>query len=156
MCFGTLVDIGRFTFPQIGPRYLDAAALANMTANLTGFTLCFGTVPIINPFLFLTYFRQLSGMCTAIDTLSSQAFGARFFHKVGLFAQRGALLLSLFTIPVAYIWLQTPFFLSYLGIDEETADLSGVYVRILILGMWPAFMAEVSRRYLQVCIFDRF
>ena len=59
-----------------GATYHGAATLGTMTVNVTGYSLCFG------------------GM-SALDTLASQAFGAQNFPLVGVWAQRGALMLAI-------------------------------------------------------------
>ena len=51
---------------------LAASALGNMFANATGFSITYGA-------------------CSAVDTLSSQAFGANNLARVGYISQRGML-----------------------------------------------------------------
>eukprot|EP00047_Mylnosiga_fluctuans_P017283 m.60206 g.60206 ORF g.60206 m.60206 type:complete len:579 (-) comp7013_c0_seq1:425-2161(-) len=115
---------------HLGEGYLGAAALANMTANLTGFSVGLG-------------------LATALDTLCTQAYGAKNYMLTGLHCQRAMVILSLICFPLALIWSQTKLFLEMLGIPSEQAALSGSYTRILIIGMWPWFMFECYRRYLQ-------
>ena len=55
--------------------FMDATALAVMFMNLTGTSIGFG-------------------MASAMDTLCSQAFGAKVTHKMGTYLQTGALILA--------------------------------------------------------------
>jgi Na+-driven multidrug efflux pump len=50
-------------------------------SNITGYSLAFG-------------------MCSALDTLISQAYGAKRYELMGLQAQRAAVILTLFSIPI--------------------------------------------------------
>ena len=58
-----------------------AATIGLMFVNVTGISLCFG------------------GM-SSLDTLCSQAFGARNFHLVGTWAQRATLMLTFIMCPI--------------------------------------------------------
>jgi MATE family multidrug resistance protein len=84
--FLTASYVGR----NFGSVYLDGYTLANLTGNL--FTL-----------------SLLSGLYSAADTLSPQAFGAGNYREVGLYAIRGFLGSMIILIPVnvvLLIWMQ--------------------------------------------------
>ena len=53
------------------------------------------------------------GFCAALDTLISQAYGAKLYSNIGLHVQRAIVILSLFAIPVGFIWLSTERILKY-------------------------------------------
>jgi MATE family multidrug resistance protein len=108
--FTSVLFVGR-----LGADYLGAAALANMLSNLTGYSVGFGAT-------------------TALDALCSQAYGARSFKLVGRHTQRAMLILSLATIPVAFIWWQTGTILGWMGVEARICDLADDYTRILIGG----------------------
>ena len=55
------------------------------TSNRTGFSLAYG-------------------LCSALDTLISQAYGAKAYRLTGVYAQRAAFILTLSSIPVAALW----------------------------------------------------
>jgi Na+-driven multidrug efflux pump len=69
---------------------------------------------------------------------------------MGLHTQRAMLILTLFAVPVAFIWAQTEWILvNVLGIDSGIAALAGQWARILIIGLWPNLMFDVLKRFLQ-------
>lgn len=89
-------------------------------------------------------------MCTALDALISQAYGAREYLLMGLHTQRAMVILSLFAVPVAAIWAQTEWVLhAGLGIDAHVAALAGQWAWLLMIGLWPTLMYEVLKRFLQ-------
>lgn len=49
-------------------------------------------------------FSLAYGLCSALDTLISQAYGAKAYRLTGLYAQRAAVILTLSSIPVAALW----------------------------------------------------
>jgi len=112
------------------PAYMGAASLAVMLANATGFSVGLG-------------------MAMGLDTLCSQAFGAKQYKLVGLYCQRAALILTLLCFPIALVWLQAEKVLKLMGVEDEIAAMSLKYIMCLIPGMWPNLMFEIIKRYLQ-------
>ena len=70
----SIVLVGQIQDAQT-EEFMDATALAVMFMNLTGTSIGFG-------------------MASAMDTLCSQAFGAKVTHKMGTYLQTGALILA--------------------------------------------------------------
>jgi len=101
-----------------------------MTANITGYAV-------------------YRGLATALDTLCAQAYGSGHKTLVGLHMQRMVCLLWMVTIPVGLIWFSSPWILSMIVPEKETARMAGLYLRILLLGApgWSAF--EVGKRFVQ-------
>eukprot|EP00128_Syssomonas_multiformis_P014961 Colp12_sorted_trinity150504_noHs@14191 len=64
-----------------GQLYLDASALATMFSNVTGLSIGFG-------------------LTTALDTLASQANGAKNYKLIGVYVQRGLLIIALACVPI--------------------------------------------------------
>ena len=127
--FSSMLFVGR-----LGKEYLGAAALAQMLANLTGFSIG-------------------QGATTALDALCSQAYGAKSYALVGRHAQRAMVMLTIACVPVAFIWWQTGRMLGWMGVGPLICDLAERYTRVLIGGMWANFQFECLRRYLQAqCI----
>lgn len=123
--FTSVLFLGR-----LGAEYMGAAAIGNMLANLFGFSIG-------------------SGATSALDALCSQAYGARSYLLVGRHTQRAMAALTMCCFPISLIWLNTATILSWMGIEEVICELAGEFVFILVIGMWPAFMFECLRRYLQ-------
>jgi MATE family multidrug resistance protein len=110
--------------------YLAGSALGSMVFNTLGLTIGIG-------------------LSMSLETLCSQAFGAREFLLVGLQCQRVIVILTLFCVPVLIAWLFTAPLLIALGIPTRIAQLSHVWVRYLAVGMWPRVVWEALIRYLQ-------
>jgi len=125
----TMIFVGRLG----EAKYLGAATVGNMLCNITGYSLAFG-------------------LCSALDTLVSQAFGAKEYGLVGLHAQRAAVILTIFAIPVGLIWWETDWFVyNVMGIDKEISYFAGQWARWILLGLWPTLMFQVLRKLLQGC-----
>eukprot|EP01041_Mallomonas_annulata_P007785 gene7785-15924_t len=125
--FVTILFVGRME----SPIYIAAATLGIMICNMSGYSLAIG-------------------MCSALDTLVSQAYGAKAYRLMGLHCQRAMAILSLGSILVALIWFQTESILfNLVGIDKETSILAGKWTQILSVGLWPSLMFEVLRKFLQ-------
>ena len=101
-----------------------------MTANVTG--LC-----------------VYEGLATCLDTLTSQAYGNGKKQLVGLHIQRMCALMTVATIPIAAIWLSSPWFLPHLVPEKEVAALAGRFMQIYLLGApgWGFF--EAAKRFTQ-------
>jgi len=124
--FCSLIFIGKY-----GPNYLGAATIGNMICNVSGYSLGIG-------------------MCSALDTLISQAYGAKAYHLIGLNCQRMIAILTICCIPAAILWSQTEYILTrILFMDKEISKLAGEWSTVLIAGLWPSLMFEVLRKYLQ-------
>jgi Na+-driven multidrug efflux pump len=114
-----------------GDEYMGAVALGGMLCNVTGYSLSYG-------------------MCTALDALISQAYGAQEYRLLGLHTQRAMVILTLFSIPVGFIWWKTTWLLiNVLGIDPLIADLAGQWAHVLIIGLWPSLIFEILKKFLQ-------
>lgn len=123
----TMIFVGRLG----EAKYLGAATLGNMLCNITGYSLAFG-------------------LCSALDTLIAQAYGAKAYYLMGLHAQRAAIIMTLFSIPVAVVWWETDWIIyNLMGIDKEIARLAGYWARWILLGLWPTLMFQVLRKLLQ-------
>ena len=117
------------------PEYLGAATLGNMMCNVTGFSLAFG-------------------FCSALDTLLSQANGAKLYRLMGLQSQRGMVMLTIASLPVGLIWfyLTEPTLHYGLGIEPQTAKLAGLWAKVITTGLWPSLMSAVLKKFLQACL----
>lgn len=55
-------------------------------------------------FINTTGFAVCIGLVTAMDTLTSQAYGAKNFRLLGLISQRAALIITICCVPVSVLW----------------------------------------------------
>ena len=83
----------------------------------------------------ITGYSVMWGMCTALDALLSQAYGAKSYSLLGLHAQRAMVMFTVASIPIAAIWSQTDKVLYHLlAVDKEISHLACVWAKILTLG----------------------
>ncbi|KNC47512.1 solute carrier family 47 [Thecamonas trahens ATCC 50062] len=107
---------------------LAGAALGTMFVNVTGMSLGFG-------------------LATALDTLCSQAVGARKLALVGVLAQRGALVLMAFAaVVILGLWIHAERILLALGQGAPQAAVAGRYIRYLIPSLPALLLVEVLKK----------
>ncbi|KAH6693746.1 multidrug and toxin extrusion protein 2 [Plectosphaerella plurivora] len=119
-----------FAVGHLGKSELGAVSLSIMTANVTGYAV-------------------FMGMATALDTLCPQAYGSDKKLHVGLYFQKMLVLLWLLTIPIGILWVNAGRILGMMVPDRETADLAGVYLRILLCGAPGIAAFESGKRFVQ-------
>jgi MATE family multidrug resistance protein len=119
-----------FTVGHIGKIELGAVSLGSMTANITGYAV-------------------YHGLATSLDTLCSQAYGSGRKKLVGLQLQRMVFFLWVITIPIAAIWLAGGRILAVIVPEKETAELAGLYLKVLVFGAPGYALFESAKRYVQ-------
>uniref|UniRef100_A0A0D9XIS6 Protein DETOXIFICATION n=1 Tax=Leersia perrieri TaxID=77586 RepID=A0A0D9XIS6_9ORYZ len=115
---------------HLGELPLAGASLATSLANVTGFSL-------------------LSGMATAMDTLCGQAYGARQYHLLGVYAHRAMVVLAAACVPIAAVWASAGKILLLLGQDAAIAAEAGAYARWLIPSLAAYVPLQCHVRFLQ-------
>ena len=119
---------------------LDAAGLSVSIINISGIT-------------------AAVGLGTAIDTLAAQAWGAGNKIAVGIYLQRGILILSLAMIPVYVFWLNMDAVLTYFRQPPSVIVLTAQYMETFSFSLPALFLFLLLQKYLQVqnivypCIF---
>ncbi|KAJ3077748.1 hypothetical protein HK102_004993, partial [Quaeritorhiza haematococci] len=120
-----------FSLGHVGTKELAASALATMYCNVTGFAVGMG-------------------MASALDTLCSQAHtGSTDPHAVGKHLQRAIVCMFFLSIPIAGLWMCTESVLVVFGQDRELAALAALFTKMTIPGLFPYFIYECQKRYLQ-------
>ncbi|KAJ3259966.1 hypothetical protein HK103_001476 [Boothiomyces macroporosus] len=120
-----------FSLGHVGTEYLGAAALSLLLCNVTGLAIS-------------------QGMASALDTLCSQSFtGSNDRFALGKHLQRGLFLALVTCIPISVLWWFTEPVMILLGQKPEVARISGIFSRWMLPGLYPIFVAECLRRYLQ-------
>ncbi|OWZ21801.1 Multidrug/Oligosaccharidyl-lipid/Polysaccharide (MOP) Flippase transporter [Phytophthora megakarya] len=110
--------------------YIDAATFSIMLINLTSFSVGLG-------------------LASALDTLCSQAYGAKRLEKIGVYFQTGMVVLGAILMPVFAInWFTEDVLLS-LGQDAAVARLSGQFSRYMLIGIPFLYIYELLRKVLQ-------
>lgn len=120
-----------FSISHLGTKELGGITLGSMTANIIGFA-------------------AIQGLCTCLDTLCSQAYGAKNYHLVGILLQRCAIIAILAVLPILYIWWSwSEQVLALLIPDRELCQLAARYLRIVALGVPGFILFECGKRFLQ-------
>jgi MATE family multidrug resistance protein len=97
----------------------------------------------------ITCYAPFQGLATSLDTLCAQAYGSGHRHLVGLQLQRMTYFLWLLILPIACVWLEAEDILALMIPERRSAELAGIYLRIIILGT-PAMVAfEGGKRFVQ-------
>jgi multidrug resistance protein, MATE family len=89
------------------------------------------------------------GLLLGLDTLVSQAFGARRIDECHSWLIHGVTLASLLAIPIAVLIWAISHSLDLAGLHPEVAPLASSYIGILDLGLLPLLLYAACRRYLQ-------
>lgn len=119
-----------FTVGHIGKVELGAVSLGSMTANITGYAV-------------------YQGLATSLDTLCAQAYGSGRKKLVGLQLQRMVYFLWVLTIPIGLVWLSAEKILERIVPEKRSAELAGLYLRVLLLGAPGYACFESGKRFLQ-------
>jgi MATE family multidrug resistance protein len=90
-----------------------------------------------------------TGMSFAMDTLVSQAYGARNFKFIGVVFQNALVVVSAMFIPIALAFWFTEPMLILLKQDIHLAKMAGQYNRWLIPGILPLLIYRAQCQYLQ-------
>ncbi|GAB7329820.1 hypothetical protein MBLNU13_g01539t2 [Cladosporium sp. NU13] len=90
------------------------------------------------------------GGTTAIDTLASASFtGGKSKHDLGIILQRAFVVLSLFYVPVAILWLFAGPVFRVLGQEEFIARDGAKFLQVLLPGGLGYVYFECLKKYLQ-------
>ncbi|KAI9736419.1 MAG: hypothetical protein M1818_006153 [Claussenomyces sp. TS43310] len=119
-----------FTVGHLGTVELGAVSLASMTANITGYAI-------------------YQGLATSLDTLCAQAYGSGKKQLVGLQLQRMVYFLWILTIPIGIIWLSAERILELMVPEQRSAELAGLYLRVLLAGAPGYALFESAKRFVQ-------
>lgn len=95
----------------MGATALAAAGLGTMWMNVTGSAI-------------------LIGVISALETLVSQAHGARNYPRIGILLQRSILINTVLCIPIGFMWFFCGDILLLLKQEPNVAQLAGHYVKL--------------------------
>lgn len=114
------------------PEHLATAAFSYMFAMCTGWLIALGGT-------------------TALDTLGSSTFtGSKNRHDIGVLLQRAFVVLGLFYVPVAILWIFSEPVFKLLGQDDRLSRDSAKFLRCLVPGGLGYIYFECMKKYLQV------
>ncbi|XP_027095890.1 protein DETOXIFICATION 16 [Coffea arabica] len=115
---------------HLGELPLSSASMATSFASVTGFNV-------------------LLGMGSALETLCGQAYGAKQYRMLGIYTQRGMIVLLVLSIFLALIWFYTDHILIVLGQDQEISIEAGKFNRSMIPGLFAYALLQCINRFLQ-------
>ena len=116
---------------RLSPEALATAAFSYMFAMATAWLIALGGT-------------------TAIDTLASASFtGSKNPHDLGIILQRSFIILALFYIPVAALWICSEPVFKALGQEDYIARDSAKFLTVLVPGGIGYIYFEAVKKYLQ-------
>lgn len=117
---------------QFGENKLAAASLSNTIYYVSGSAI-------------------FNGFATSLDTLCSQAYGAKNYYNVGLYCQRCFLLMLIVLVPLTFFHFNcaTTFIKRFFIDDPEIVESCNAYMRVLVLGSPGLVLFEVLKRFVQ-------
>ncbi|KAE9312202.1 hypothetical protein PF008_g20021 [Phytophthora fragariae] len=127
--FTCIILAGHIESPQT-QQYVDAATLSTMFMNISAFSVG-------------------SGLSSALDTLCSQAYGAKRFDKIGLYFQAGCMVIATCFVPIFLLNWYSGHFLLLVGQDPEVSRLAQSFSRWAVLGVPFVFLYKLLRKVLQ-------
>eukprot|EP00931_Biecheleriopsis_adriatica_P058105 TRINITY_DN34524_c0_g1_i1.p1 TRINITY_DN34524_c0_g1~~TRINITY_DN34524_c0_g1_i1.p1 ORF type:complete len:527 (-),score=84.95 TRINITY_DN34524_c0_g1_i1:26-1561(-) len=138
----TLGEIYTSIFQLFVPTFLSRLAFIGMKTTDTALIGHSGTIYLTASSL-SDFWTSMSGCLTTdmvLGSLCGQAFGAKNYDAVGIWAQVSVTVFSWVLIPVFFLWLATAPVLQYgLGTDPEVAGYAGYYAIVLAFSL-PAQM----------------
>jgi MATE family multidrug resistance protein len=101
-------------------------------------------------FINITGFAVAMGLSAAMDTLASQAWGAKSYLKVGIYLQRGILVFALAMLPVYALWVNIESVLNLLQQPPCVVEQAKDYIHVYSSCLPALFLNILLERYLQV------
>jgi MATE family multidrug resistance protein len=89
------------------------------------------------------------GLCAAIDTLASQAWGAKNYKKIGIYVQRSVLILGLAMLLICSFWFNIESILHLIHQPPCVIDYTVQYIQVAMLALPAIFLYTILQRYLQ-------
>ncbi|GMF54045.1 unnamed protein product [Phytophthora fragariaefolia] len=90
-----------------------------------------------------------SGLSSALDTLCSQAYGAKRYDKIGLYFQAGFMVIATCFVPIFLANWYSGSFLLLAGQNPEVSSLAQSFSRWNLLGVPFVFLYKLLRKVLQ-------
>lgn len=116
---------------RLSPEALATAAFSYMFAMATAWLIALGGT-------------------TAIDTLASASFtGSKDRHDLGVILQRSLIVLTVFYIPIALLWIFSEPVFKVLGQEDYIARDSAKFLSVLAPGGLGYIFFEALKKYLQ-------
>ncbi|GAA0175714.1 transporter [Lithospermum erythrorhizon] len=116
---------------HLGELALSGCSVATALTNVLGFSL-------------------VCGMSSGLETLCGQAFGAKQYHKLGIYTYGATISVLVACIPVCILWIFLEDVLIFLGQDPMISREAGRFAIWLIPALFPYAIIQPLTRYLQM------
>ncbi|KAG9129145.1 hypothetical protein Leryth_006414 [Lithospermum erythrorhizon] len=116
---------------HLGELALSGCSVATALTNVLGFSL-------------------VCGMSSGLETLCGQAFGAKQFHKLGIYTYGATISVLVACVPVCILWIFLEDILIFLGQDPMISREAGRFAIWLIPALFPYAIIQPLTRYLQM------
>ncbi|KAI8888038.1 MATE efflux family protein [Backusella circina FSU 941] len=127
----TLQLITVYTGGHLNTIDLSALGIGNMIASLSCWSITYGIV-------------------SALETFSSQSWtGSKDKTLLGIYLQRGIVILTILLIPVSILWWNCEIVLIWLGQDPEVSARVSIYLRYLLIGAPAYIYFDATKKYVQ-------
>ncbi|XP_042024262.1 protein DETOXIFICATION 16-like [Salvia splendens] len=104
---------------------------------------------VATSFAAVSGFSVLLGMGSALETLCGQAYGAKLYQMLGVYTQRGVVVVLALSVGLAVVWYNTSFILVGLGQDHDISAEAGVFNRWMIPSLFAYGILQCLIRFLQ-------
>ena len=105
---------------------------ASRTKSLVPGSVIFAGVSLSTMFANVTCFSVHEGMSGAVETIGSQANGAKEYRRVGIVWIRCVVVLTVLTIPLAMTWVYVDDLLYFLGVSADICKVIEVFLLVSI------------------------
>lgn len=129
LCKRSLDVVSVIFVGHLGEHYLGAAGLASVTANVFGNSL-------------------IAGLGGALQTICSQAYGAKDFDALGVALQQAILILTVVCSFITVFWMYCEHVFIYLGQSEEISHDAAKYLLFLAPGLFGFSTAACIQNWL--------
>lgn len=108
----------------------------------------FAGVALSNIYCNVTYRSIIIGMTGAVETLGSQANGARDYRQVGLTLQRSIFICGCISLSSCFFWWYSESIFLVLGMDPAVSKVASTFIRIRMFEIPMGCFTESYEKYL--------
>ncbi|KAL3691347.1 hypothetical protein R1sor_004998 [Riccia sorocarpa] len=91
----------------------------------------------------------VTGLAQGLETLSGQAYGAGEYRLSGVFLQRAIFVLTVFSIPISFVFWNLAPILKAMGQDPTISDVAQEYCRLQIPSLFAHAVYQPLTKFLQ-------
>eukprot|EP00602_Paraphysomonas_sp_CaronLab_P007570 CAMPEP_0185022006 /NCGR_PEP_ID=MMETSP1103-20130426/4719_1 /TAXON_ID=36769 /ORGANISM="Paraphysomonas bandaiensis, Strain Caron Lab Isolate" /LENGTH=435 /DNA_ID=CAMNT_0027553859 /DNA_START=221 /DNA_END=1528 /DNA_ORIENTATION=+ len=103
----------------------------------------FAGIALALTFVNVTFISIADGVSTAVETLSSQHYGAQNYKEVGDILYRSIFVLGIIAVPILSMWWFASSYFMYIGVEESTCAVLHTFITIRMLAI-PADIVWLS------------